>query len=743
MDKVAEILSSIQQQMQLLNPPKEAGEGLQLDFTAAAEEDPFSLGNSSPSLGFGMGMAASATATEKEVGASGLPGRDTNMSDVVSLVLLSPQNERDYCCGFIGRDRVCLMKIHLFDVAKHERGELSVVEPVLLILAPASKTTKFAAYREPSLPTSKLNQVQYETLLQERQDVAYWNRILTDVKGVRFDGEAEFQEVKTRTAKKSELGMAFTPSKKAKIPRDEIELEAELLIDTNPTDRARLSLVPIENAGQAFNLQGATWNTLVEYIDMLERRLPELQSMVSRTRDTSEARFANVEDELGLIGADLGQGGDVSGGHYTGLWSAVGTSLKENRALNRIITALGEQAKQVSVKAQQARQGASQASNDVVGMRSSMVELTNSELNSFLEFEDINTKLLQLASLLGHIQREVQGNVGTSVLHGPSEGAQVDGLPMEDYVRHMRQELDVFDSRIKAVTIGGITFESYDDTLKWVSQYCHKDDWKYVMDMPALYSLVKTDGLGKASSRVTVFSVQDSWFFSAKKTNKTDHWYREVATYDKWRSSGYKLGFRASVEDEIRRVEASTTSKNSVQHRNRPEALRLFLLMLKSVNQMFKFHQILDGQLLRYHEVLGPCSDDDNWLLRGNFWSAVLTGAYKPRLIWADAFSDKVDHVRVAFFLWACLQTHRVLQGYIDLEFIAHPEIGAVIFEHLIKTRTPMIMQSSLKSEILELRSQIKVLTSNYEKLESRLGHHENDIKNLKDKKWLKRKVVS
>jgi hypothetical protein len=72
MDKVAEMLSSIQQQMQLLNPLKEAGEGLQLDFAAAAEEDPLSLGNPYPIIGFGMGMAAAST--EKEVGASGLPG---------------------------------------------------------------------------------------------------------------------------------------------------------------------------------------------------------------------------------------------------------------------------------------------------------------------------------------------------------------------------------------------------------------------------------------------------------------------------------------------------------------------------------------------------------------------------------------------------------------------------------------------------------------------------------------------
>jgi hypothetical protein len=105
--------------------------------------------------------------------------------------------------------------------------------------------------------------------------------------------------------------------------------------------------------------------------------------MVPQTRDTSEARFADVEDKLGLIGAALGQGGDLPGGPYTSLWSVVGTSLEENRALNRSITALGEQANQLSVKAQQARQGPTQASKDVVGMRSSIVALSNIERNSF------------------------------------------------------------------------------------------------------------------------------------------------------------------------------------------------------------------------------------------------------------------------------------------------------------------------------------------------------------------------
>jgi hypothetical protein len=192
------------------------------------------------------------------------------------------------------------------------------------------------------------------------------------------------------------------------------------------------------------------------------------------------------------------------------------------------------------------------------------------------------------------------------------------------------------------------------------------------MDMPVLYSLVKiyvqghkalleeqanSTKAGYASTKQACLSLSFQSkipeIFGPGKKNQTDHPFGEVATYDKWRSSWSKLEFRASVEDEIRRVEASTTSKMPVQLRNRTEAHRFFLLMLtESVNQMCKFHQMLDGQFLRYREVLGPSSDHDNWLLCGNFGSAVLTGAYKARLIGADAFSDEVDHVRVAMFMW-------------------------------------------------------------------------------------------
>jgi hypothetical protein len=117
-------------------------------------------------------------------------------------------------------------------------------------------------------------------------------------------------------------------------------------------------------------------------------------------------------------------------------------------------------------------------------------------------------------------------------------------------------------------------------------------------------------------------------------------------------------------------------------------------------------------QFLQYREVLG---DDDNLLLCGNFGSTVFAGDYKARVIGVDAFSDVVDHVRVMICMWACLQTHRVMQSYIELECIAHPDIGVVVVEHLIKTRTPMTMHVSIKYENADLKKQMKGMENSLE----------------------------
>jgi hypothetical protein len=49
--------------------------------------------------------------------------------------------------------------------------------------------------------------------------------------------------------------MAFSPNKKARRMQEELGLETELVFAINPTDRARLIVVPIGSSGQPVSLQ--------------------------------------------------------------------------------------------------------------------------------------------------------------------------------------------------------------------------------------------------------------------------------------------------------------------------------------------------------------------------------------------------------------------------------------------------------------------------------------------------------
>jgi hypothetical protein len=108
----------------------------------------------------------------------------------------------------------------------------------------------------------------------------------------------------------------------------------------------------------------------------------------------------------------------------------------------------------------------------------------------------------------------------------------------------------------------------------------------------------------------------------------------------------------------------------------------------------------------------------------------VFTGTWRARLIGADAFKE-TGHTRCAMYLWAALQTHRVLQGYIELGFIPHPEVSSVVVEHLIQTRVPMAMHEALKTEMVGLKASVKASVSTVEKLESRMTRQATDFAKL------------
>jgi hypothetical protein len=93
----------------------------------------------------------------------------------------------------------------------------------------------------------------------------------------------------------------------------------------------------------------------------------------------------------------------------------------------------------------------------------------------------------------------------------------------------------------------------------------------------------------------------------------------------------------------------------------------------------------MDCQFIQYRTVLGSRYDEGNWILSVQFAEAVFLGTWRARLIGANTFSES-GHTCCALYLWSALQTHRVLQEYIELYLIAHPEVSTVLVEHLIQT---------------------------------------------------------
>jgi hypothetical protein len=128
--------------------------------------------------------------------------------------------------------------------------------------------------------------------------------------------------------------------------------------------------------------------------------------------------------------------------------------------------------------------------------------------------------------------------------------------------------------------------------------------------------------------------------------------------------------------------------------------------------------------------VLVVACDEGNWILSCQFAEGVFAGTWRARMIGSDAFSES-GHVRCAMYLWAALQTHIVIQGYIELNFFAHPEVCSVVVEHLIQTKVPMDMHAYLKKDLESTKASVKAQTGVFEKLESKMGSQNESILKL------------
>jgi hypothetical protein len=292
----------------------------------------------------------------------------------VPLVLLNPENNDDFCLGCIGRDIDCLMKRDYCDAAKHERQNMNVTQACVHIMAHAMKHTKFAAYHAPYVKFSQLMQSQYGQLAREQHSVSDWNRILFASNQANCEDDMDFEEVKIRAAKKSGSMPDFTLSKRVKFEGYDAADDTFILMEVPSATDTLLKPAVSRSEEGAFALTEDAWDAVSVYLTMLDKTLPELQTVMA----TSEL-VMGVEDELGAMVAELGSGTELPGGPYVNVWSGLGVALENNQPVASLVGRIHQQVRNIAGSVDQAIQKANQASANIVGVRSQVVQVSKQQ----------------------------------------------------------------------------------------------------------------------------------------------------------------------------------------------------------------------------------------------------------------------------------------------------------------------------------------------------------------------------
>jgi hypothetical protein len=223
-------------------------------------------------------------------------------------------------------------------------------------------------------------------------------------------------------------------------------------------------------------LTGKEWQAMCSYVQMLDSKLPELQEIIATSKATVSVRLMILEDELGAVMADVGSGDDVPGGPYVNVWSGVGTALENNQAVATLVGKIAQQVTATAERLEKLVAKSNRVTSEEGQLRSQVLSLNQNQRAEESKTHHSGGQMHTLSLLSNQVKQDVQQHnsrvPNNAVLPEPSPNLMMpQGVPIEDAVLQLKIELQVVQSclRSDAACVGGQTFESYDDTLKWVT----------------------------------------------------------------------------------------------------------------------------------------------------------------------------------------------------------------------------------------------------------------------------------
>jgi hypothetical protein len=176
----------------------------------------------------------------------------------------------------------------------------------------------------------------------------------------------------------------------------------------------------------------------------------------------------------------------VSGGPHPTLWKGVSSSFETSLAIGYDFKRVLDEVSEMDLTAEQREGKIEQVLREIGGLKREVLQISTLRLgfkDQQTKVTEIYAKLVALSALLQSVNAALLGSTATGY-----HGDLIDGKPLPDVVKTLSLQVEVIQSRMKpqSVHMGGISFESYEDTYRWVCTHLNENDWTYILDMPGL-----------------------------------------------------------------------------------------------------------------------------------------------------------------------------------------------------------------------------------------------------------------
>jgi hypothetical protein len=314
----------------------------------------------------------------------------------------------------------------------------------------------------------------------------------------------------------------------------------------------------------------------------------------------------------------------------------------------------------------------------------------------------------ELPSLFSrHTLRETTrpGGAGSGDFFGNPE------RPPEDNLRLTALEVKLADLESQmdnvTVTVGGFTFRSVNDCETFVLQHVPGNTYAHFYDIVSLlqrawghnhvgvrtvwentYALKKAgfSSKGEAVILASMDTVLPTCLGELTgKNSENTYPLPGVPTYESWTSRGFQLGRRKDIQEAINRVR-KTLDANIKDVFNGFDLGRGVAseLLTASCSHWSAVERMKDTL---YGEFSVTSNSKDAWNLTSLVSKTAFENLHDVRVIGADLSDIVSPSKRAARILWATLQAHRVMRGFIEADFRNHPKIAPVIVMHLFENR--------------------------------------------------------